>query len=107
MSVESSAAFQKVLDDLQSTGGFPPGVIARVISPSGIWTGTAGTAVKGRDRPITASDHTRIGSLTKTMTATILLQLVQDARVSLDDPISKYIPPAPPTGTPPSVRSQT
>ncbi|KAF0967669.1 serine hydrolase [Gordonia amicalis] len=94
VSAESSAAFQKVLDDLQSAGGFP-GVIARVISPSGIWTGTAGTAVKGRDRPITASDHTRIGSLTKTMTATILLQLVQDARVSLDDPISKYIPDAP------------
>ncbi|WP_074848581.1 serine hydrolase domain-containing protein [Gordonia westfalica] len=94
VSAESGAAFQKVLDDLHTSGGFP-GVIARVISPAGIWTGTAGTAVQGQDRPITAADHTRIGSLTKTMTATILLQLVQDARVSLDDPIGKYVPDAP------------
>ncbi len=94
VSAESGAAFQQVLDDLRSSGGFP-GVIARVISPVGIWTGTAGTAVEGEDRPITASDHTRIGSLTKTMTATILLQLVQDGRVSLDDPISEYVPDAP------------
>ncbi|TSD94970.1 beta-lactamase family protein [Gordonia rubripertincta] len=94
VSAESGAAFQQVLYDLRSSGGFP-GVIARVISPAGIWTGTAGTAVEGQDRPITASDHTRIGSLTKTMTASILLQLVQDGRVSLDDPISKYVPEAP------------
>lgn len=94
VSAESGAAFQKVLHDLHTSGGFP-GVIARVISPAGIWTGTAGTAVQGQDRPITAADHTRIGSLTKTMTATILLQLVQDARVSLDDPIGKYVPDAP------------
>ncbi|TYQ14508.1 UNVERIFIED_ORG: D-alanyl-D-alanine carboxypeptidase [Gordonia westfalica J30] len=94
VSAERSAAFQQVLDDLRSSGDFP-GVIARVISPAGIWTGTAGTAVEGQDRPITAADHTRIGSLTKTMTATILLQLVQDGRVSLDDQISEYVPEAP------------
>ncbi|MBD0862712.1 beta-lactamase family protein [Gordonia sp. zg691] len=94
MPAESAAAFQKVLDTTRATGGFP-GVIARVISPAGIWTGTSGVRAAGGDDPISPEDHTRIGSLTKTMTATLLLQLVQEERVSLDDPISKYVPDAP------------
>jgi D-alanyl-D-alanine carboxypeptidase len=91
---DSAAAFQKILDDTRASGGFP-GVIARVISPAGTWTGTSGVRAAGGDEPIEPADHTRIGSLTKTMTATLLLQLVQEGRVSLDDPISKYVPDAP------------
>ena len=41
------------------------------------------------------SDHYRIGSITKTMTATVVWQLVQEGKVSLDDPISKYRPDVP------------
>jgi hypothetical protein len=36
-------------------------------------------------------DHFRIGSNTKTMTSTVILQLVQEGKLSLDDPIGKYI----------------
>ena len=48
-----------------------------------------------RDDPVTVDDHFRIGSITKTMTGTVLLQLAQDGQVSLDDPISKYQPEVP------------
>ena len=41
------------------------------------------------------SDHYRIGSITKTMTATVILQLAQEGKLSLDDPISKYRPDVP------------
>lgn len=34
----------------------------------------------------------QIGSITKTFTATLLAQMVGDGEVSLDDPISKYLP---------------
>ena len=84
------ATLQKALDDLRSRAGFP-GVIVGVWSPEITWTGTSGTAGAGLDRAPTAADHTRIGSLTKTMTATVLLQLVQEGKVSLDDPIGKYV----------------
>ena len=34
----------------------------------------------------------QIGSITKTFTATLLAQMVQDGEVALEDPISKYLP---------------
>ena len=36
-------------------------------------------------------DHTRIGSVTKTFTGTAVLQLVDQGRIRLSDPISRYI----------------
>ncbi len=81
-----AARFQKALDDTRAQAGFP-GAIAEVISPDGTWIGTAGTAGPGSSAPPTQTDRARIGSLTKTMTATVLLQLVQEHKLSLDDTI--------------------
>ena len=44
---------------------------------------------------MTVDDHFRIGSNTKTMTSTVILQLVQEGKLALDDPIGKYIPNVP------------
>lgn len=85
---------QAALDDTRAEGGFP-GVIAAVISPQGTWIGTSGVAAAGTDRALTPSDRTRVGSLTKTMTATIVLQLVQEGTLSLDDTIEEYVPGMP------------
>jgi D-alanyl-D-alanine carboxypeptidase len=41
------------------------------------------------------SDHYRIGSNIKPMTATIVLQLVQEGKLALEDPISRYRPDVP------------
>ncbi|MDV7134657.1 serine hydrolase domain-containing protein [Williamsia muralis] len=89
-----AAAFQKVLDDTRNHAGFP-GVIAQVASPDGTWTGTSGTIGQGKTQAPAVTDKTRIGSLTKTMTATVLLQLVQEGKLSLDDTIGKYVPGMP------------
>jgi D-alanyl-D-alanine carboxypeptidase len=43
-------------------------------------------------RPMRSDFYMRIGSETKTFTVTALLQLVEQGKVSLDDPISKYVP---------------
>lgn len=42
--------------------------------------------------PITPATSFRIGSITKQFSAAVLLQLVQEGKVSLDDPVSKYVP---------------
>ena len=49
-----------------------------------------GTRILGEDEPIGLDDQFRIGSNTKTMTGTVILQLVQEGALSLDDPVSKY-----------------
>lgn len=68
-----------------------PGAIVRISSPTrGEWAGTFGTGTIGTLVPPTIEDHVRIGSLTKTMTSTVVLQLVQERRLSLDDPIGRY-----------------
>jgi D-alanyl-D-alanine carboxypeptidase len=67
----------------------------------GVWRGenqrfvfSAGSAVlpasSSPGRPMQAKSPTRIGSVTKTLTGTVILQLVQEGRVRLRDPVSRY-----------------
>ncbi|GAB4052407.1 serine hydrolase domain-containing protein [Catellatospora paridis] len=73
-----------------------PGAVVMITSPEkGNWTKTFGTQALGSRSPVTVDDHFRIGSNTKTMTGTVLLQLVQEGKISLDDPVSKYQPEVP------------
>ena len=73
-----------------------PGSVVLIASPSqGDWTGTFGTGTLGEQVPMSVDDHFRIGSNTKTMTSTVILQLVQEGKLGLDDPIGKYIPGVP------------
>jgi D-alanyl-D-alanine carboxypeptidase len=41
-------------------------------------------------RPMSPSDHFRIGSNTKTFVVAVILQLVDEGKLSLDDPVSKF-----------------
>ena len=73
-----------------------PSAVVVVRSPEfGDATFRFGSRVLGGDELPATSDHYRIGSITKTMTATVILQLAQEGKVSLDDPISKYRPDVP------------
>ncbi|MBP2386362.1 serine hydrolase domain-containing protein [Paeniglutamicibacter kerguelensis] len=73
-----------------------PGVVVLIKSPTrGDWSGTFGTAEIGKETPMSLSDFLRIGSNTKTMTSTVILQLVQEGKLKLDDPISKFRPDVP------------
>jgi len=67
-----------------------PGAVVGVQAAAGTWFGTYGNA--DPDSPITAQTHLRIGSVTKTFTATMLLQFVEQGLVSLDDPVSMHLP---------------
>lgn len=51
-------------------------------------------------KPITPQTSFRIGSITKQFTASVIMQLVDEGKVSLDDPLSKFLPDYPlPGGT--------
>ena len=54
--------------------------------------------------PASAETIFEIGSITKQFTATAVMLLVEEGRLSLDDPISKYFPEAPPALTGVTIR---
>ncbi len=55
-----------------------------------VWNGVAGNAVPGV--PITANTKFAIASITKTAVAAVVLQLVEEGELSLDDPLSNWLP---------------
>ncbi|WP_455362484.1 serine hydrolase domain-containing protein [Streptomyces sp. SYSU K21746] len=69
-----------------------PGVVAQVQDRNGTWTGTAGVADRRTGRERHAADRYRVGSITKTFVATVLLQLEAEGRVDLDDTVEKWLP---------------
>ncbi|MFI6433163.1 serine hydrolase domain-containing protein [Rhodococcus oryzae] len=93
-SAEMDSAVAQRLDDAINatmTKTSVPGAIVGVWGPEGKYVKAFGVADKSTDAPMETDFYTRIGSLTKTFTATAILQLVDEGKVGLDDPISKYI----------------
>ncbi|MEV0993068.1 serine hydrolase domain-containing protein [Streptomyces sp. NPDC049949] len=69
-----------------------PGVMVSLSAPGkGSYVRSFGVADKATGRPIRTDMYMRIGSETKTFTVTALLQLVDQGKVALDDPIGKYV----------------
>jgi len=72
-----------------------PGAVVLVRTPSSNFLEAFGTRQVDEEDPVTVDDHFRIGSNTKTMTGTVLLQLVDEGLIALDDPVSDYRPEVP------------
>ena len=72
-----------------------PGAVVLLRTPQGDFTVTYGTTLLGAKSPPSADTHFRIASNTKTMTAAVIMQLAQENKLSLDDPVSKYVPRVP------------
>jgi D-alanyl-D-alanine carboxypeptidase len=72
-----------------------PGVIAGVWIGNRGWTAVRGTTSRKHGTRPSLAIHTRIGSITKTLTGTLILQLVDQHRLSLDDTIDRWFPTVP------------
>ncbi len=57
-----------------------------------VYTGTFGLGDRERDMPITMDSVFRIYSMTKPITSTVIMDLVEERKISLDDPVTKFIP---------------
>jgi len=70
-----------------------PGALVFVDAPGkGTWRAALGSSAVPGGRPMQLDDHMRIGSVTKTITADVVLQLAGQNRLDLDDPVSKFLP---------------
>lgn len=73
--------------------GTTPGVaVALVRGGRPVWSGGYGMADPFTGRPMTADRLFRVASITKTFVATAVLQLRDEGRLSLDDPLIDHLP---------------
>ncbi len=84
---------QRMLDRLVSgPRRIAPGVTAYVSGPHGTWTGAAGVANVNTGEPMRPGVRLRLASVSKTWTATLMLRLAREHRLSLDDTVERWLP---------------
>ena len=84
------ADVQHALDAAVRAG--TPGIVAEIHDRRGQWFGAAGSADTDTGRKRRPQDRFRIGSTTKAFTATVVLQLAAERRLSLDDTVERWLP---------------
>jgi D-alanyl-D-alanine carboxypeptidase len=90
---------QGILDGL--VGGrerVAPGATAYVIGPGGSWAGAAGTANVRTGEAMTPDARMRIESNSKIWLTAVVLQLVEEGKLSLDDTVARWLPGLLPDG---------
>ncbi|MGW0391810.1 serine hydrolase domain-containing protein [Streptomyces sp. NPDC003042] len=69
-----------------------PGAMARFTGPDGVRTRTAGVRDRVSGEAMDTQARFRIGSVSKTFSSVVLLQLVDEGRLELDAPVNRYLP---------------
>ncbi|GAA2435481.1 serine hydrolase domain-containing protein [Actinomadura vinacea] len=94
-----AAKLRVTLDATHEAGMY--GLYSAVRQDDDAWKGASGVADVRTRRPVRPDMQHRVGSVTKTFTATAVLQLAEQGRLQLDAPIAQYLP-----GTVPGERGQ-
>lgn len=87
---DGHGATQQAMDAAVAAG--VPGVTGQATDKYGTWKGTSGLGDLRTDTPRGDRDRYRVGSITKTFVATVLLQLEAEGRLSLDDTVDRWLP---------------
>ncbi|HEX6749551.1 MAG TPA: serine hydrolase domain-containing protein [Longimicrobium sp.] len=83
---DSIAAAEFAKDSL---GSISVGIVS---GPALVWTASYGFEDRARTRPATPATVYRVASLTKQLTAIMLLQLAEAGRLQLSDPAERWLP---------------
>jgi D-alanyl-D-alanine carboxypeptidase len=86
LDVATAAMLQRTLDDAAGDNG----VTATLMTANGTWTGATGTT--DGVKPMRPEAQMAIGSITKTIIAAQVMQLVEAGRLGLDDPAADHLP---------------
>jgi D-alanyl-D-alanine carboxypeptidase len=84
------------LDGLVAAGA--PGAVVLVRDGNRTVRLARGFADRARKAPMRVTDRFRVGSVTKTFVATVVLQLAGEGRLSLDDTVERWLPGLVPNG---------
>ena len=100
--VAGDSKLQRALDELVAAGA--PGAVALVRDGDRTIRLTSGHGNLKPRTPMRASDRFRVGSVTKTFVATIVLQLVGEGKLGLEDTVERWLPGLVPNGAGITVR---
>lgn len=87
---ETRPDLQKAVQEFVDAGF--AGIQLRVRDQRGEWVGSAGVRKLGDDAKPPTNGRFRVGSVTKTFTATVVLQMVAEGKLGLDDSVARYLP---------------
>ncbi|MFD0306976.1 serine hydrolase domain-containing protein [Streptomyces sp. NPDC127119] len=86
-----TSRLDKAMDEVGKKADIPGAVVGLWMPGKGCYVRSMGVADTRTGEPMAADSFVRIGSETKTFTVTALLELVDEGRAGLDDPISTYV----------------
>jgi serine beta-lactamase-like protein LACTB len=89
------AEIEQAVSSFMSANSVPGIGAAVVLEGDPVWSGGFGMADLEDSAPSTSSTLFRLGSISKPITATALLQLWERGKLDLDAPVQKYCPPFP------------
>ncbi|MEV0411447.1 serine hydrolase domain-containing protein [Streptomyces sp. NPDC050448] len=69
-----------------------PGAMVRITGSGAPLTSAVGVQDRTTGAPMDVNGRFRIGSVTKTFSSVVLLQLVDEGKISLDAPVNQYLP---------------
>lgn len=83
-------ATQRAMDAAVAAG--VPGVTAEARDADGVWKSASGVADLTTGAPRDENDRFRVGSITNTFVAVVLLQMEAERKLSLDDTVERHLP---------------
>ncbi|MVO85370.1 serine hydrolase [Streptomyces sp. p1417] len=83
-------ATQRAMDAAVKSG--TPGVTAAARDAKGVWKSASGVGNLRTGQPRGKNDKFRVGSITKTFVSTVLLQMEDEGKLSLDDTVDRHLP---------------
>jgi D-alanyl-D-alanine carboxypeptidase len=91
---QDPTAWQALLHQWRSRGDAPATVLGISTGDGETWVSADGTPERDGHAPVRTNAPFRIASITKVFVAVVVLQLVEEGRLGLDDPASRYAPDA-------------
>ncbi|WP_371618136.1 serine hydrolase domain-containing protein [Streptomyces sp. NBC_00454] len=88
----NAAALEKAIAGLGPQNKDATAALVRVGGTSGSWQGSSGVADIRTGREAVEQGRFRAGSVTKTFTSSVVLQLAAEGRVDLNRPVRQYLP---------------
>ena len=77
--------------EVLTTHGVPGASIAVIVGDRVVWAAGIGVAEQGLDRSVESGTLFQAGSVSKPVAALAALRLVESAKLTLDDPVGKYL----------------